>query len=93
MSDKTRSEFELAFPLPGGVSFDGDHYVADKAVIGAFSNATIWSHMYRGWRMRQETLCVELPTWAQYDDEMCCGADAAISDCRSAIHAAGVKTK
>lgn len=49
MKDQIRAEFEQEFPLPNGVTFDGDHYVADPAVMGSFSNATIWSHMYRGW--------------------------------------------
>lgn len=61
MKDQIRAEFEQEFPLPNGVTFDGDHYVADPAVIGAFQNATIWSHMYRGWKRRQETIRVYLP--------------------------------
>ena len=52
MKDTIREEFEQAFPLPNGVTFDGDHYVADSAVMGAFGNATIWSHMFRGWKAK-----------------------------------------
>lgn len=50
MKDQIRAEFEQEFPLPNGVTFDGDHYVADPEVIGSFQNATIWSHMFRGWK-------------------------------------------
>ena len=54
MKDQIRAEFEQQFPLPNGVTFDGDHYVADPNVLGSFQNATIWSHMYRGWRSCKE---------------------------------------
>lgn len=62
MKDQIRAEFEQEFPLPNGVTFDGDHYVADPAVMGSFQNATIWSHMYRGWKRRQETMVVQVPS-------------------------------
>lgn len=107
MSTRTREEFESAFPLPKGVTFDGDHYVANTGVLGAFSNATIWSHMYRGWRKRQETLCIELPVALDEPDEdsfdgdyeqyehasgLCYEVNKTVADCRAAIHEAGVRT-
>ena len=57
MKDQIREEFEQAFPLPNGVTYDGDHYVADPDVLGSFQNATIWSHMYRGYRARARDYC------------------------------------
>lgn len=92
MKDQIRTEFEAAFPLPEGVTFDGDHYVPDASVLGAYSNATIWSHMYRGWRMGRETLCVELPFKVSDDNDYDDGYCKAIEDCRAPIHSKGIRT-
>ena len=45
------------------------------------------------WQASRAALCVELPHFEQYDDDMVSGAATAINDCQDAIHAAGVKTK
>lgn len=42
--------FEKEFPPPDGVNWDGDHYTGTQSVQGSFSNATIWAHMWRGFR-------------------------------------------
>jgi hypothetical protein len=49
-NDELRAIFESHYPLPSGVSWDGDHFSADPLKIGAYSNATIWGHMWRGFR-------------------------------------------
>lgn len=91
MKDQIRAEFEQEFPLPNGVTFDGDHYVADPAVMGSLSNATIWSHMYRGWKRRQETLAVELP-FSSYADEFIHTAEVArVTDIKSMLEFAGIR--
>lgn len=75
--DDCRAEFEKAFPLPVGIRWDGDHFEADREVIGSYANATVWSHMWRGWRRSREALVVELP-WTHYDaivDEQVMSAD------------------
>lgn len=48
-TEPLRLAFEVAFPPPDGVTFDGDHYQGTHAVPGSFRNATAWADMYRGW--------------------------------------------
>lgn len=58
--DEIRESFEARYPLPAGVHWDGDHYVADKNVPVSFRNAIEWSAMFRGWKAcwehRQESI-------------------------------------
>lgn len=49
--DEVRTSFEKLMPLPNGVSWDGDHYVYDRNVIGSARNATTWAEMLRGYRL------------------------------------------
>lgn len=49
--DEVRTSFERLMTMPNVVSWDGDHYVYDRNVIGSARNATTWAEMLRGYRL------------------------------------------
>lgn len=48
--DALREIFEAHYPLPAGIKWDGDHFEADRAVIGSYTNATAWGLIWRGFK-------------------------------------------
>lgn len=44
-----RARFEARNPLPEGVHWDGEFYSGTHNIIGSYTNATIWNHMYCGY--------------------------------------------
>lgn len=85
MSESMREEFEASYMERYGrkpALWNGIAYL-DAHANGAWF----------GWQASRAALCVELPHFEQYDDDMISGAATAINDCQDAIHAAGVKTK
>lgn len=63
--EEVRSSFEKLMPLPNGVSWDGDHYVYDREVIGSARNATTWAEMLRGYR-----LAFQQSNWISVNDQL-----------------------
>lgn len=59
MNDQLRESFERLFPLPDGVTWDGDHYLGRYEVVGSFTNATVWSHLWRGYKARDAEIQLE----------------------------------
>lgn len=47
-TNQLRALFDAHYPLPHGVKWDGDHFEADRTVVGSFTNATTWAHLWRG---------------------------------------------
>jgi sulfate adenylyltransferase subunit 1 (EFTu-like GTPase family) len=91
MSDKMREEFEEWIAQV----HDGVKYARglERVLSGERYASMEVEWAYRGYVQSRAALCVELPEWEQYDDNMVSGAATAINDCQDAIHAAGVKTK
>ena len=86
MSESMREEFEAA------VGRDWPEIRIDFDRNGSFYRDQYIDSAWWAWQASRAALCVELPVWEQYDDDMVSGAATAINDCRDAIHAAGVKT-
>jgi sulfate adenylyltransferase subunit 1 (EFTu-like GTPase family) len=91
MSEQMREEFEAWIAQ----HHDGVKYARGLEMVLSgerYSSMEVeWA--YRAWQASRAALCVELPHFEQYDDDMVSGAATAINDCQHAIHAAGVKTK
>ena len=87
MSESMREEFE---------DFASDQYewpqAIEKNADGEYKFMTTYQ-AWITWQASRAALCVELPHFEQYDDDMVSGAATAINDCQDAIHAAGVKTR
>ena len=83
MSESMREEFESWLLKHKPI------VAADMLEEGSF----VPEWMFEAWQASRAALCVELPHFEQYDDDMVSGAATAINDCQDAIHAAGVKTR
>jgi hypothetical protein len=88
MSESMREEFEVWAITSAWLGLSSD---CMEFVDGGYLNCEVQA-AWLAWQASRAVLCVELPAWEQYDDDMVSGAAAAINDCRDAIHAAGVKT-
>lgn len=84
MSESMREEFEAWLDSAG---FEVRRYHHIDGYNGIEQMAA-----WKAWQASRAALCVELPHFEQYDDDMVSGAATAINDCQDAIHAAGVKT-
>lgn len=83
MSEQIRSEFEAWYETTYGISLEREF--RSNHFIGYVNDKA--NHRWAAWQASRAALCVELP-WSNDSDLM-----DQIEECRSAIHAAGVKTK
>lgn len=100
MSESMREEFE-AWAVSHGFRNEDKKLIKSKDELSCalgtdgnfyYKNVRVMA-AWKAWQASRAALCVELPHFEQYDDDMVSGAATAINDCQDAIHAAGVKTK
>ncbi len=91
-NDKMREEFEIKYPLPGGIAW--------KESIGMYEVVDIWkmdkpmtisryNWLWEGWQASRAAVVIELPQQSGVNLDW----NQAIRYCHQSIEAAGLKVK